>query len=100
AMTHTLEDLHACRRGAIMVCGTFMACFLVGAIWYAFGVGSSILYRERVQDAADAVVFAGAVYHARGMNIIVTLNILMAALLGLVVVARLARFVNDSANVI
>jgi hypothetical protein len=61
------------------------------------GVGDSIIYRERVQDAADTVVFAGAVYHARGMNVIATLNIVMAALLGLVVAARLLQFLNTVA---
>ncbi len=92
----TLSD----RRGAIMVTAAFMAIFVCGALWYVIGVGDAILYRERVQDAADAVAFAGAVYHARGMNIIVTLNIVMAALLGLVVAAKLLKFLNDTANVI
>lgn len=88
------------RRGAIMVTAAFMAMFACGALWYLIGVGDAILYRERVQDAADAVAFAGAVYHARGMNIIVTLNIIMAALLGLVVAAKLLKFLNDTANII
>lgn len=88
------------RKGAITVIGLFAVLFLAGALWYVIGIANAVLYRERVQDAADAVAFAGAVYHARGMNIIVTLNILMAALLGLVVAARLLRFLNDTANVI
>jgi hypothetical protein len=94
--------LSSARRedGAITVVGLFMACFLTGAIWYVVGIASAVLYRERVQDAADAVAFAGAVYHARGMNIIATLNILMSALLGLLVTVRLLRYLNDSANVI
>lgn len=88
------------RRGAIMVTAAFMAVFACGALWYVIGVGDAIVYRERVQDGADAVAFAGAVYHARGMNIIVTLNIIMAALLGLVVAAKLLKFLNDTANAI
>ncbi len=86
--------------GAITVVGLFMACFLTGAVWYVVGIASAVLYRERVQDAADAVAFAGAVYHARGMNIIATLNILMSALLGLLVTVRLLRYLNDSANIL
>lgn len=86
--------------GAITVVGLFMACFLTGAVWYVVGIASAVLYRERVQDAADAVAFASAVYHARGMNIIATLNILMSALLGLLVTVRLLRYLNDSAHVI
>jgi hypothetical protein len=95
-MTRLADD----RRGAIMVVATFMAVFACAMLWYLIGVGDAILYRERVQDAADAVAFAGAVYHARGMNLIATLNIIMAALLGLVVAAKLLKFLNDTACVI
>lgn len=80
--------------GAISVIGLFMACFLTGGVWYVVGIASAVLYRERVQDAADAVAFAGAVYHARGMNIIATLNILMSALLGLLVTGP--RFTREN----
>jgi hypothetical protein len=99
-MIRLISKFSSDRRGAMSLIGCFMALFLTGAIWYVVGVADSMMYRERVQDGADAVAFAGAVYHARGMNIIVTLNILMAALLGLVVLARLLRFLNDTANVI
>jgi hypothetical protein len=87
-------------RGAIMVSATFMAVFATAALWYVIGIGDAIIYRERVQDSADAVAFAGAVYHARGMNIIASLNIVMAALLGLVVAAKLLKFLNDTASAV
>jgi hypothetical protein len=95
-MTQLADD----RRGAIMIVATFMAVFACAMLWYLIGVGDAILYRERMQDAADAVAFAGAVYHARGMNLIATLNIIMAALLGLVVAVKLLKFLNDTASVI
>ena len=69
------------QRGAIMVMAVFMAAFLVGCLWYLIGVGDALVYRERVQDAADAGAYSAAVYHARGMNLIALLNIVMAAML-------------------
>lgn len=62
-----------------MVMGIFMAAMLVGLIYYVWGIGGSLLFRERMQDAADASAFSAAVIHARGMNILVLLNITMAA---------------------
>ncbi len=62
-----------------MVMGVFIAAMLVGLIYYVWGVGGGVLFRERMQDAADASAFSAAVVHARGMNILVLLNITMAA---------------------
>ena len=67
-------------RGAIMVIGVFMSVMLVGVLYYVWGIGGAVLFRERMQDAADASAFGAAVVHARGMNIIALLNIIMAAL--------------------
>jgi hypothetical protein len=66
-----------------------MAATLVGMTWYAIGTGDAILYRERMQDASDASSYAAAVYHARGMNIIALFNILMAAIMAILIVARI-----------
>jgi len=85
------------QRGAVMVVGVFMAAFLVGSLWYIIGIGDAILYRERMQDGADAVAFAGAVYHARGMNIIAMINIIMAAILAILVAFKLVQLINSIA---
>ncbi len=85
-----LED----NRGAIMVVAVFMATVLVGSLWYIIGLGDSMLYRERMQDGADATAFVAAVYHARGMNIIAMINILMAAVLGVLVALKLLEAIN------
>ena len=61
-------------RGAIMVLGIFMCTCLVGILWYLAGIGDAIIYRERMQEASDAVAFSAAVIHARGMNLIVLIN--------------------------
>ena len=78
-----LED----ERGAIIVIAVFMSVFLVGGIWYLIGIGDAIVYRENVQTGADATVFTSAVYHARGMNIIAMVNIVIGAVLALTAAA-------------
>jgi hypothetical protein len=87
----TVRDLRSDNGGAVMVIGVFMAAFLVGALWYIIGLGDALLYRERMQDGADAVAFAAAVYHARGMNIIAMLNLIMAAILAVLVALKIAH---------
>jgi hypothetical protein len=69
------------QRGAIMVIGVFMAMLVVGFLYYIVGIGNTIIFRERLQDAADAVAFSGAVVHARGMNIIAMINIVLLILM-------------------
>lgn len=83
------EALGSDERGAIMVMGLFFAVFTLGALWYMMGLADTIHYRERMQDAADAGALAGAILHARGMNTIVLINWLMAAVLAVMVALRL-----------
>jgi len=78
-------------RGAIMVFGIFMCSMLVGLLWYVAGLGDAIIYRERMQEAADAVAFSDAALHARGMNLVVLLNLVMAAVLAIRVAIRVAK---------
>jgi hypothetical protein len=78
-----LSRLHGDERGAILVMGIFMCACMVGALWYLAGIGDAIVYRERMQEGADAVAFSGAVLLARGMNIIVMLNLIMALILAI-----------------
>ncbi|HKO48576.1 MAG TPA: Tad domain-containing protein [Polyangiaceae bacterium] len=80
--------LRADNRGAIMVITVFMAVFLVAILYYAMGIGQAILLRERMQDASDAGALSGAIMHARGMNFLVLINIVMAALLAVLVALK------------
>jgi hypothetical protein len=89
-MSQHAPSLKQDQRGAIMVVGVFMACFLVAMLWYVAGVGNAILFRQRMQDGADAASFAAAVYHARGMNIIAMVNLIMAAILAVLVALKIA----------
>ncbi len=70
------------QRGAVLLLGVFMAACLVGMLWYLAGVGDAILHRQRLQEAADAAAFSSAVLHARGMNLLVLINLIMACVLG------------------
>ncbi|MFI5308871.1 MAG: hypothetical protein ACHQ53_16050 [Polyangiales bacterium] len=78
-------------RGAIMLMGVFMAVFLTAALYYIVGIGEAIWQRERMQDAADAAAFSAAVLHARGMNLLVLINMVMAALLAVLVTLKLVE---------
>ena len=77
--------------GAILVVGVFMCACMAGALWYVIGIGDAIVYRERLQEGADAVAFSAATLDARGMNLIVLLNLLMACVLGVRVAMKAAQ---------
>lgn len=78
-------------RGAAMVFGIFFAVFFVAMVWALWGTIETVLYRQRVQDAADAAAFSAAVVNARGMNLIALINMTMAAVLAVLVALRLAQ---------
>jgi len=83
-----LED----QRGAIMVMGLFMATMLIGGMWYMKGIGDAIVFRDRMQESADHVVFSSAAVHARGMNLISIINIVMYVLTIIHVVLAVLKY--------
>ena len=78
-------------RGAVAVAGLAMAVFLTAIMYYEIGVGDAIYFKEQLQDASDSAGFAAAVYHAKGMNMIVVLNLIMAAVLAVIVVLKVLQ---------
>ncbi len=72
-----------------MLIAVFVAIFLVGILYYVIGISETLLLREKAQDAADAAVLSSAVMHARAMNVIVFINIIMAAVLSVLVTVKL-----------
>ncbi len=74
--------------GAILVLGIVMGALLVGALWNIASVGDAAVWREHLQDGADAAAFENAVWNARGMNVVVLLNILMSMVMAVLVVWR------------
>lgn len=77
--------------GAIMVMGIFMAVFLVAMLYYLVGIYEAVVFRERMQDSSDAGAFAGAVMNARGMNLIVLLNIIMSIAFAILIALKLIQ---------
>ncbi|HEY1954217.1 MAG TPA: hypothetical protein VGH28_01355 [Polyangiaceae bacterium] len=65
------------RRGAIMVIGVFFACMMIGWMWMLVGLGDAMIWRDRSQEAADAVTYSSAALQAQAMNLISFINILM-----------------------
>jgi len=76
-------------RGAVMVIALFLAVFLLGLLYYVVGTTQTVFFREHLQDTADGAALSGAVMHARSMNLIVLINIVMAALLAILVTIKL-----------
>lgn len=88
-MTRPRSSLPGDSHGAIMVMALFMAVVAAGGLYYLMGIGDAILMRERMQDAADASAFSGAIVHARGMNILALFNIMMAGLLAALILLKM-----------
>jgi hypothetical protein len=78
-------------RGAVMLISVYFAIFGVSMLYLAIGAGETVLFREHLQDAADAAALSGAITHARVMNIIVLINVVMAALLAVLVTIKLVE---------
>ena len=66
--------------GAIMVLGVFMTLFLIGGLFFLLGIGDALVFHDHMQEAADVSAFTGAVVHARFMNLIAAINLIMLAL--------------------
>ena len=71
-----------------MLLSLFMALFLIGTLYYILGVGDAVIYRRIMQDSADAGAHAAAVMGAKGMNLHVLLNVVMAITAGILLVIR------------
>lgn len=82
-------------RGAIMVMGVFLACSMIAAMWYLMGIGDAILWRDRQQEAADSIAFTSAAVHARGMNFISMINIIMLLVVAVYLIACILRTALD-----
>ena len=82
-------------RGAIMVIGIFMACAMIGLMWYMIGLGDALIWRDRSQEATDSMAFSSAAIHAHGMNIIAFINIVMSILAAIYLLAAIVYNILD-----
>jgi hypothetical protein len=78
-----LRDLHKDQRGAIMLMGLCMSCFLIGGLWFLIGMGDTIVFRDQMQEATDHAAFMSAVLHAKGMNFISACNLILLAIIAI-----------------
>ncbi len=90
-MTRARDKLTGDQRGAIVVMALPIALLLIGMLYYAIGIGDAIIRRETLQDAADASAFSAAVMMARGMNLVVLVNVIMAMLIAVLVMIRIVQ---------
>tara|TARA_B100001750_G_scaffold247855_1_gene275234 strand:+ start:1935 stop:3122 length:1188 start_codon:yes stop_codon:yes gene_type:complete len=79
-------------NGAMLIVGIFMVMFIAAMLYYVVGIGDTVTYRERMQDAADAGAMTGAIFMARGMNIITLMNLTLASVFGVLIAAQTAFF--------
>lgn len=83
------RDLHRDDSGAVMVVAVAFSLVIVGMVWAVLGTGYRIEMKEGAQSSADAAAFTAAVIRAKGMNIIAFLNLILAVVMGMVVMAQL-----------
>ncbi len=80
-------------RGGIMYIALVLAIFGVAMVYSTIGITQAALFRQSLQDGADVSALSGAVMQARSMNLVVLLNIVMAALLSVLVALKLVEAV-------
>ncbi|HVJ94736.1 MAG TPA: hypothetical protein VM580_33345 [Labilithrix sp.] len=78
-LTRPISALKHDNRGAVMLTGLFMSCFLIGALWFLIGVGDTLVFRDKMQEATDHAAYASAALHAKGMNFISLCNLVLLA---------------------
>ena len=84
-----VKRLHNDQRGAIMLMGLCMSCFLIGALWFLIGIGDAIVFRDTMQEATDHATFTSAALHAKGMNFISACNLFILALIAVHIIMGL-----------
>lgn len=80
------------QRGAVLLIGIFVALGLTGSLWFLIGIGDAIAFREMAQEATDAGTFSSAVVHARSMNFIAAVNLVM---FGVTVIYLILAVIGD-----
>jgi hypothetical protein len=79
------------RRGSLLLPGMAMGLILTLMGMHILDTTKAILYRELGQNAVDAIALESAVWHAQGMNLIVLINVVMAAIYSILVAIRVVE---------
>ena len=87
-------------RGAIMVVGIFFACMMIGWMWMLVGLGDAMIWRDRSQEAADAISYSSSAIQAQGMNLISFVNVLMLILTAVYMVMSFVYNILDFLHIV
>jgi hypothetical protein len=82
------DSLASDSRGGILVIGLIAAPLIALGIYHMSEIGKALVWRENIQNAADAAAFSSAILHAQGMNALVALNIIMALAMAVLIAWR------------
>jgi hypothetical protein len=86
-----LPALFRGEAGAMLVVGVPMAIMLTALIYHMIGIGNAVILSEDLRRAADDAAYDGAVRHARAMNLLAVMNIMMMAIEAVSVVWSLLK---------
>ncbi|MET0389075.1 MAG: hypothetical protein ABW321_24080 [Polyangiales bacterium] len=84
-----LDTLRRDQRGLILIPAIAMVSVLALGTLHITDVTMASIVRIANQTSADAEALEGAIWHAQGMNLLVTLNIIMACILAVFLAIRL-----------
>jgi hypothetical protein len=87
-------------KGAMMFTGVFMACMLTGTMWAMIGIGDAVLFKELSQEAADSASMSTVSVHARGMNLMAGINLVMLILVALYLVLCIVVTIMQAVHVV
>jgi hypothetical protein len=90
-MTAKSSEFENDDRGAILLIAVFFAVFAVAILYSLIGTAEAVSFREGLQDRADRTALSASIMHARAMNLIVLINIIMAAVLAILVALKLVE---------
>jgi hypothetical protein len=86
--------------GAVLVLGVALGAAIAAALRHLIEVGDIVQSRDVAQAAADASALENAIWHARGMNTIASINITLGLVVGVFVLWRLALAVSTLTTLI
>ncbi len=85
---HRLTRLHKNRGGQAIVFVALVLFVLICFFALTINVGHRITGKVEMQNAADAAVMSGAIWHARGLNLISVMNVGMTECFALIIMFK------------
>jgi hypothetical protein len=93
--TRALKALHADERGVVSILTVFAALMLTMLLGMVINVGHQVNGKVRMQNAADAAAYSGAVGVARGLNGLAYTNHLLSEVFAVTAILREGRDRNS-----